>query len=105
MLILLSLLPCLSLIYFWLVFVGGKVVTTGSNARIASGIWDLSVLGGADNPARICENLKASVPAACENGATFFPVVEPLILALLTGLAVFFMLIHWRSVFRKDMSE
>lgn len=105
MMVLLSLIPSLSLIHFWLVFTAGKVVTTGSNARVASGIWDISALQGVNDPARICADLAAGPSIACENGTTFFPIVEPLILAVITIVAFLATVAHWLSVFFQGQRE
>jgi hypothetical protein len=100
MLTVFSLLPALSLIHFWQVFLRGKVVTNGQPSRVASGIFDITALIGFDDPARICDELASGAVPGCIKGATFFPFIEPIVWGLLTALAVASMVVHWRAIFR-----
>ena len=97
-LILLNILPTASLIHFWDLLLSErvKVVTTHKPPRLLSSIWDTS---GITQAARICEDLDSA--GACKEGATFFPVIEPLALIILTVLAVLAIAWHWYSLFQQ----
>jgi hypothetical protein len=100
MLTIFSLLPTLSLIHFWRVFLSGKVVTTGQPPRLASNIFDVTALIGFNDPARICDDLAPGPVLECAKGTTFFPLIEPVVWAAVTAVAVATMILHWRAVFR-----
>lgn len=98
MLLLFSLLPAVALVHFWLVLQSGRVLTTGTSARIAASIWDVTALRGLDDPARICSRI--GDPRQCEGGATFLPALEPLALVMLLAVVAWANIRHWWFVFR-----
>ncbi len=79
----LTILPALSLIHFFLIVEAASVCVRSSPARTTN-VWDWSALETLDDPTRIGGILnRAAQPPICENGVTFFPVVEPLVLLVL----------------------
>lgn len=100
MLSLISALPLLSLIHFWDVLSKGKIVVNSSPPRRA-GMWDWTALISLDDPARICTDLAEGATLACAKGATFFPLAEPLVLAILTICAWLAGVRYWLLVFIK----
>jgi hypothetical protein len=98
MLVLLSLIPAVALIHFWRVFASGPVVTLERVPRRVQ-IWDWTGLHRLDDPARICTELAPGPELKCVDGVTFFPGIQPAILAVLTGMSVVAVLVHWWTVF------
>jgi hypothetical protein len=95
-----SILPTIALIRFWVLFLNAQVVTTDNPSHRVENIWTWSALSSSD-PARLCPDSFGPLFPLCKGGVTFYPGLEPTILALITSTAFAMAAAHWWSVFRK----
>ncbi len=93
-----SILPTLSLIHFWDVFLNAPVATTGHPMKKIASVWDWAYFGW-DDPARICTEYDAAT-SSCKTGVTVFPGLEPWILVILTTAALVALIRFFHAVFR-----
>src|SRR5262249_3960926 len=100
MLVLLSVLPVLSLVHFWSLFISAHIVTTKTPPTPIASIWSWSALTSLDDPARICTRYNVEPQVSCEGNITLLPGLEPTVFAVLTTAAAAATLIHWCSVYR-----
>jgi hypothetical protein len=98
MLCLLSILPFISLIHFWVLFSKADVVTTKNPPQRIASIWSWTDLKSIDDPARICTELKLDPQISCEGNITILPGLEPTAFALLTIAAASAAIAFWWSV-------
>jgi hypothetical protein len=99
-----SVLPPLSLIHFWDLFLGAKVAATGNPMKRFDSVWDWSHFGWND-PARICTEFKETGTPPCEGNVTIFPGLEPVVFVLLTVFAIIMLVRFWSAVFRQAAPE
>ena len=96
------LLPAGALVHFWDILRRGYVVTTGNNAHLVDSIWSWSAMSTFDDPARVCSYITQIPFLECELGVTFFPGLEPTLLAIASGVVIVATSIHLRSIFRRN---
>jgi hypothetical protein len=99
MLAVLSLLPAVSLIHFWILLCKADLVTTKNPPRLLSSIWDFSELTSLDDPARICNVLHREPSLSCDGNITILPGLEPTLFAVVTLAAAIATFRFWRRVF------
>ena len=78
-----TILPTLSFIHFFRIVIAADVCASKPVAH-PSGAWDWSALKSINDPARlggVLTQVQGSAPS-CDNGTTFFPFVEPLLLLI-----------------------
>jgi hypothetical protein len=93
-----SILPILSLIHFWEIFLDAPVATTSHPIKKIGSVWDWGYFGWRD-PARICTEFD-EVTSSCKKGVTVFPGLEPWILVILTTAASVTLICFFYAVFR-----
>lgn len=106
MLAVLSVLPVIALIHFWIVFSEAYAVTTKNPPAVIPSIWSWSALTSLNDPARVCNifHLQQSTSGApatisCDGTNTLLPGLEPTIFAVLTVAAVGITALFWWRVF------
>jgi hypothetical protein len=95
MLTVLSVLPAVSLIHFWILFSRAQLVTTKNPPKPIGSIWDWSALVSLDDPARICSQFHTEPQISCDGNITILPGLEPTIFAIITVLAYGATLVFW----------
>jgi hypothetical protein len=100
MLAVLSLLPAVSLIHFWILFCKADLVTTKNPPRLLSSIWDWAELVSLDDPARICNVLQREPTLSCDGNITILPGLEPTLFAMVTLATAIATFRFWWRVFR-----
>jgi hypothetical protein len=100
MLAVLSFLPAVSLVHFWILFCKADLVTTKNPPRLLTSIWDWSELTSLDDPARICNVLHRQPELSCEGNISILPGLEPTIFAIATLAAAVTTFMFWWRVFR-----
>ena len=92
-------LPALSLIHFFLIVEAASVCVRSSPPRTTN-VWDLSAIETLDDPTSGNDLNRVVQPSICENGVTFFPVVEPLVLLVLIVAAYWAVYRQFRAIWR-----
>ena len=98
MILIFSILPTLSLIYFWRSFLIANVMLNDGSKALIGSVWDWSKLTTLNDPARICSDFNESLPDPCVGSGTVLPGLEPTIFLLLTVGAIAAVAAHWYAV-------
>jgi hypothetical protein len=102
MLVTLSVLPILSLIHFWDLFLGAHVLIKNPPSLVQS-IWAWSALTSFNDPACVVESDISSMQTnlSCLGKITIFPGLEPAAFLVLTLAAMGATFLFWWFVFYK----
>jgi hypothetical protein len=103
----LSVLPVIALIHFWIVFSEAYAVTTKNPPAVIPSIWSWSALTSLNDPARVCNvfhlqqsAVGAALSISCEGTNTLLPGLEPTFFAIVTLAAATVTALFWWHVFR-----
>ena len=107
MLAVMSALPIIALIHFWIVFSEAYVVTTKNPPAVISSIWSWSALTSLNDPARVCNTFHTGTPGgpspiSCEGSNTLLPGLEPTVFAIMTLAAATVTALFWWRVLHPD---